>query len=84
MRLALEASHDPLEPIQRGPAVSIEIYEQITACFPPSSLARFDQALVRLVNHAHPRHGAGDVAGAIRASVVDDENLVRHAGLCEK
>lgn len=73
-----------LEPLQRDPAVGVDVGKDVARRGAPRGLACDDEAFPRLVDYDDTVDRARHGAGSVRACVVDDEDFVWRSGLGEK
>jgi hypothetical protein len=81
VRPPIELRLDPGQPLERGAAIRVDVDEQLALGRAAAPLTRHDEALARLVDHAHAGNVSGHGMGAVRARVVHHENLVGEPGL---
>jgi len=83
-RPALEPPLYSLEPGDWRPAVGVQVGEDVAPRGKTGCLACDDEPAHGLVDHTDARHRPCDVAGAIRARIVHDDDFVGRAGLGEQ
>ena len=77
----LESFRNFLQPENWRATVGVDVGQHVSAGFPPARFTSDDQSTRRFRNHAHTANRPRNVAGAVRAGVVDHEDFVGRAGL---